>query len=124
MRKFRDDYERRTGQPYKFKRNPDRVQRESAERRALSRDARVGEPFTRKEVGDRDGWKCWLCGEAIDQAMKWPDPMSQSLEHKVPLVLGGDHSQENCTVAHLGCNSKDGAKHRKARAGMHVRIVA
>lgn len=81
-------------------------------RRARVRGARVGKPFTRKEIFDRDAWRCGFCGEAIDPALKWPDPGSVSLDHIVPLIHGGEHSRENTRAAHLGCNSADGNRWR------------
>lgn len=118
MRQYFEEYEERTGSKYVIKRDPEARQRNSAERRARQRGARVGEPFTRQYVGERDSWQCALCGEPIDPTLKWPDPMSQSLEHIVPLALGGEHVKENCTIAHLSCNSRGGTRHAQARARM------
>lgn len=111
-------YEERTGEKYVIKHDPETRQRNSAERRARQRGAHIGEPFTRQYIGERDSWQCALCGQGIDPALKWPDPMSQSLEHIIPLALGGEHSKENCTIAHLSCNSRGGTRHAQARARM------
>lgn len=118
MQRYFEGYAERTGRPYVIKRNPETRQRNSAERRARTRGARVGAPFTRQYIGERDSWQCALCGQPIDPTLKWPDPMSQSLEHIVPLALGGEHSSDNCTVAHLSCNSRGGTRHAQARARM------
>ncbi len=118
MHRYFEGYQARTGEEYVIKRNPETRQRNSAERRARKRGARVGAPFTRQYIGERDSWQCALCGAPIDPALKWPDPMSQSLEHIVPLALGGEHSKENCTIAHLSCNSRGGTRHAQARARM------
>lgn len=122
MRKYFEGYADRNGQSYVIKRNPETRQRDSAERRARKRGARVGEPFTRQYIGQRDSWQCALCSQPIDPTLKWPDPMSQSLEHIVPLALGGEHSKENCTIAHLSCNSRGGTRHAQARARMLRRL--
>jgi 5-methylcytosine-specific restriction endonuclease McrA len=118
MQRYFEGYAERTGKPYVIKRNPETRQRNSAERRARTRGARVGAPFTRQYIGERDSWQCALCGQPIDPTLKWPDPMSQSLEHIVPLALGGEHSKDNCTIAHLSCNSRGGTRHAQARARM------
>lgn len=118
MHLYFDGYEARNGEKYVIKHNPETRQRNSAARRARQRGARVGEPFTRQYIGERDSWQCALCGEAIDSTLKWPDPMSQSLEHIVPLALGGEHSKENCTIAHVSCNSRGGTRNAQARARM------
>lgn len=59
---------------------------------------------------ERDGAACGICGELIDMTLKYPDPMSRSVDHVVPLARGGDHAPENCQLAHLTCNVKKGAK--------------
>ena len=76
---------------------------------------RLGLPYqhiSRQEVGDRDGWVCYCCGEDIDQGLKYPDPMSASLEHIIPLSKRGTHTIENVTVSHLVCNTKRGNKEK------------
>lgn len=78
-------------------------------RRALKRGATV-ENFTPVEIYDRDNWTCGLCSEPVDRNRKWPDPLSVSLDHIVPLALGGDHSRANTQCAHLSCNVRKGAR--------------
>ena len=62
----------------------------------------------RREVFDRDGWRCQICGLQIPKSRQWPDRLSASLDHKLPLALGGAHALENCQAAHLGCNMAKG----------------
>lgn len=64
------------------------------------------QPVDRVAVFDRDGWICGLCGEPVDKWLEWPDAMSVSLDHVVPLSRGGDHSYANVQCAHLGCNQR------------------
>lgn len=52
--------------------------------------------------------ECYLCDEVIDYSLKWPDPGSHSLDHKIPLSLGGDHVVENLAFTHLVCNLRKG----------------
>ena len=76
---------------------------------ARRRNARViGEPFHRRDVFERDGWLCWLCDESVDPAATFPDPVSASVDHVVPVSLGGVHSIDNVRLAHLGCNCSRG----------------
>lgn len=75
---------------------------------AREKTARYGGKYgvvNRFEVFERDGWVCQLCGEPVDPDLKGPDPRCASLDHIVPLSWGGDHSMENCQLAHLSCNS-------------------
>lgn len=83
---------------------PEEAARHDATRRARKIGATVGEPFTNGEIFERDGWRCGLCGDGIDQARAWPDPGSASLDHVLPLSKGGAHSRENVQASHLGCN--------------------
>lgn len=76
---------------------------------ALRRGARVpGELIVPVDVFERDGWICGLCDTSVDQSLKWPDPMSVSLDHVIPVSLGGTHSMANLQCAHLFCNVSKG----------------
>lgn len=63
------------------------------------------EPYKRTEIFARDGWICQLCGEPVDPTVKAPDRRSASIDHVVPLSLGGDDTPANVQLAHFGCNS-------------------
>ncbi len=78
-----------------------------AERRAKKRGATVEkvDPF---EVFDRDGWVCGICDEPVDPKLRHPDRMSASLDHVVPISLGGDHSYANTRCSHWICNIRRG----------------
>lgn len=82
--------------------------------RARARQAKVrgvaAERFKHHEVFDRDGWVCQLCDEPVDPEVRYPDPMSVSLDHVIPLALGGAHSKANTQTAHLICNRRKGTK--------------
>lgn len=78
-------------------------------RDALKRGAAQAEAFEYAEVYERDGWVCGLCGDPVDRELVWPDPMSASLDHVVPLSKGGAHTRENSQCAHLVCNVRKGA---------------
>lgn len=60
------------------------------------------------EVYERDGWVCHICGGSVDKSVKWPDPMSPSLDHVKPLSKGGHHVLGNVQLAHLECNVRKG----------------
>lgn len=62
------------------------------------------ERFKHSEIFDRDGWKCGICRKQISRRLRWPHPMSVSLDHKIPLSKGGPHSRLNTQAAHLRCN--------------------
>lgn len=60
------------------------------------------------DVYERDGWLCGICGTQVDRTAVYPDPMSPSLDHVLPLSLGGHHTLENVALAHLSCNVRKG----------------
>ena len=63
------------------------------------------EPVNRQKVYERDKWMCGICNEPVDKALKFPDVMSASLDHIIPMAKGGPHSYENTQCAHFICNS-------------------
>lgn len=60
------------------------------------------------DIYERDIWLCGLCSTPVDPESAWPDPMSPSLDHIVPLSKGGAHTYENTQLAHLTCNVSKG----------------
>lgn len=82
--------------------------RADARRRMLMEQASQAEAIAPADVHARDGWTCQLCLLPIDPEVAWPDPMSASVDHVVPLALGGAHSMINVQSAHLSCNSSKG----------------
>ena len=73
-------------------------------RRARKKTNGPVEKFLNVEVFERDDWLCGLCGEPVDKDLAWPDPMSASLDHIIPLSRGGAHTLDNVQLAHLACN--------------------
>lgn len=80
--------------------NPDKVRNADANRRARKIRQWV-ENVDRVVVWDRDNGVCHICGLPADLG-DW------HLEHKTPLVLGGEHSYANTAVSHPLCNLRKG----------------
>jgi len=74
-------------------------------RRTQSQD---GDQYSVWEIGDRNGWVCWLCKERIDPSLQHPHPGSKSIDHLLPLVDGGKDTLANVQIAHLSCNCARG----------------
>jgi 5-methylcytosine-specific restriction endonuclease McrA len=55
-------------------------------------------------VFQRDKWVCQLCKAAIDPAVEWPSPGCGTIDHIVPISVGGDHVLSNVQAAHAICN--------------------
>jgi hypothetical protein len=74
---------------------------------AIKRAKRYGvkhENLDPLKVYEADNWVCRICGEPIDRSLVWPNPMSASLDHIVPLSKGGNHVRANVQASHLHCN--------------------
>jgi hypothetical protein len=115
-RDFRASWRTEHGAAYTTAAIRDRKKDHSAARRAAERGARV-EPVSKLEIYARDGWLCGFCGDPVDRGVEWPHPRSASLDHVVPLALGGEHSPSNVRLAHLSCNVSHGARIRRTARG-------
>lgn len=73
----------------------------AALRRARKLSAPVLEKIDRAEIIVRDRSICHICGMYVS-------PKEMSLDHLIPLALGGEHSKRNLAVAHMLCNKKRG----------------
>lgn len=48
---------------------------------------------------------CAICGKPVDFSLKFPDPMSATCDHIIPIDKGGDPSSiDNLQLAHFCCN--------------------
>lgn len=96
--------------------NSDKVRAFQAERRAIVRGVGA-DRVSPKEIFDRDGWVCGLCLSKVKKSLRYPDPMSASMDHIVPISLGGVHRRSNLQCAHLICNVK-----KRAGPGGQLRL--
>jgi hypothetical protein len=81
-------------------------------RRCNQRYRRAGYPAPRRAlksgIGDRDGWRCRICGGRVAKWRRWPDPFMASVDHIVLVALGGSNDESNLRLAHLICNMRRG----------------
>ena len=85
------------------KSHPEQVMDSSRTKRARRKNAII-EKFPAMEIFERDKWVCQFCGKKVSKKIKWPDPLSPSLDHIIPISKGGSHERKNTQLAHLGCN--------------------
>jgi hypothetical protein len=76
-------------------------------RRAVKCGAFVA-PVSRRKIYERDGWRCRLCGKPVQRDAKVPHPKAPTIDHVIPLAVGGTHEPANCQTAHFLCNSLKG----------------
>jgi hypothetical protein len=70
------------------------------------------ERYTPTEIAERDGWRCQLCRKPVNRRKRWPDPLSASIDHIVPITKGGTDVRANVQLAHLRCNISKGNRVR------------
>ena len=87
------------------KNNPEKVMDHSRRKRAKRKNAII-EKFPAQEIFERDQWVCQICHKRVNKKLKWPNPMSPSLDHIKPISKGGSHERKNTQLTHLGCNMK------------------
>lgn len=66
--------------------------------------------LTTTELADRDGLNCSICCVHVDLTVAWPDPLSPSVDHRIPRALGGLDEPSNVALAHLRCNISKGIR--------------
>lgn len=54
---------------------------------------------------------CAICGQPVDFRLKWPDPLSPTIDHIIPVAKGGHPSDiNNLQLAHFTCNRQKSDK--------------
>lgn len=54
---------------------------------------------------------CGICGRPVDKSLKWPHPLSATVDHIIPIEKGGHPSAiENLQLAHFACNRQKSDK--------------
>jgi 5-methylcytosine-specific restriction endonuclease McrA len=84
-------------------------------------DGGTYEKFDDREIFERDRWRCGLCRNRVNPNLVFPDPMSASLDHIVPITKGGRHVRVNVQLAHLVCNVGKGNSY--APAGEQLLLI-
>ncbi|NKR71485.1 hypothetical protein GS492_02155 [Rhodococcus hoagii] len=61
-----------------------------------------------QEIGDRDGWRCWLCDEPVDPDMSVNDPRGPSVDGVATAKKSKAKAVQE-RLAHRACNTRKGA---------------
>jgi 5-methylcytosine-specific restriction endonuclease McrA len=91
------------------KRTSDQNHAKNHKRRAAKYGAGY-ECFPDSDIYQRDGWRCGICTKRVRPSRFKRDPEGPSLDHIIPLALGGTHSRANVRLTHLRCNNARGVR--------------
>jgi 5-methylcytosine-specific restriction endonuclease McrA len=54
---------------------------------------------------------CGICGRPVDKSLKFPHPLSPTIDHIIPVSKGGHPSAlDNLQLAHFTCNREKSAQ--------------
>ena len=76
-------------------------------RRARMRNAYI-EQVDPSVIAERDKYKCHICRKRVNMNLEYTHKYSATMDHLIPLSLGGDHTYANMRLAHRTCNSSKG----------------
>ena len=67
-----------------------------------------------EEIGEADGWRCWLCDEPVDRDMPSRDPRGASVDSRITKARAKKLKKDKLPkpperLAHVGCNTGKGA---------------
>lgn len=66
------------------------------------------EPYTLREIAERDGWRCHLCGGKVPDRQYAARDKDATIDHLIPQSHGGDDIKSNVALAHNRCNWERG----------------
>ena len=69
---------------------------------------------------------CGICGKPVDFSLKYPHPLSPTIDHIIPLAKGGHPSDiDNLQLAHRCCNRQKSDKLvPKKEVSQEVQVVS
>lgn len=82
--------------------------REAKRRREQQLRQQYVGPVSYAKLYERDHGVCQICGMAVHHDKFCDDSWGGTIDHIVPLSVGGEHSMSNCQLAHRLCNSLKG----------------
>ena len=80
-----------------------------------------------QDIGDADGWRCWLCDEPVDPDMSVNDPRGPSLDTRITKAKAKSKAKSGGVgperLAHRGCNTGKGATSPEVPWAEHLFVV-
>lgn len=86
------------------------LNRQKQTRRRARQAGNGTENYERSDIWDRDHGICGICDLSVDRLLQWPHGGMFTIDHVVPISLGGADVPENVQVAHLACNIAKSAR--------------
>lgn len=80
------------------------LQRSNEHQRRAKIRGGAREIFSAREIFERDKWICQLCGKKTNRSVHHRHNLAPSLDHILPIKLGGGHTRTNTQCTHLMCN--------------------
>lgn len=80
------------------------------------------------DIGEADGWRCWLCDEPVDRNMSPNDPRGASVDKRITKARAKKKKQNKTglppeRLAHKGCNTNKGASDPVVPWPAHLIVV-
>ncbi len=76
------------------------------------------------DVGDRDGWRCWLCDNPVDPEMSVNDPRGPSIDTRMTKKKAKKKSKDVVErLAHRDCNTGKGNTEAVVEWADHLFVV-
>jgi len=80
------------------------------------------------EVGEADGWRCWLCDEPVDRNMPSRDSRGASVDTRITKARAKKMKKDKVSPpserrAHVGCNTGKGALEPVIEWPAHLFVV-
>ncbi len=76
--------------------------------RARKIKAKIGLPYTRRQIFTRDRWQCQACWKRVRDNVSWQHPSRATVDHIIPLTKDGAECESNVQTLCWPCNHAKG----------------
>lgn len=80
--------------------------------------------YTDLEIFERDKWRCHLCGKKVSKSADRKSPNGATIDHLLPIALGGRDEPANVACAHNRCNPREADASDERTARDHLTLSA
>ena len=66
---------------------------------------------------------CGICGKPVDKSLRYPHPLSPTIDHIIPIIKGGHPSEmDNLQLAHFTCNRAKSDRLMESKSAEEIQI--